>query len=176
MPNTQGLQHSPQTEAIPQGIHMPLTLTMKALPWQAATQSCLWDCRCFELKDEWMHPVPHNHWSAPQSPNQTQGKCFFLNDVHKPLCSRKHESWTSATLHQLQGQGSYFFHPACKGSIGSTECLSPFNHWSYRGFRVVDDTMVDHQLNRNRLTNRRESHKAGEESIIDLLRRHTENL
>lgn len=76
MPNTQGLQHSPQTEAIPQGIHVPLTLTVKAPPWQAATQSRLWDLGCFELKDEWTHPVPHNHRSAPQSPDQTQGKCF----------------------------------------------------------------------------------------------------
>jgi len=41
---------------------------------------------------------------------------------------------------------------------------------------MVDDTMLDQQLSRNGVTNRRENHKTDEESVMDLLRRHTENI
>lgn len=151
---------------------MPLTLTIKAPPWQAVTQSYLFGF--FESKDEEHITCPKTTKVLRRAQSRLQASAVHQWHARMSLlqkaCPGPQDHFASASGARL------FFQPGCKSSIGGAECLSPFNHSSCRSFRVVDDTMLNHHLNVKRVTNRRESHKAGEESIMDLLRRHSENI
>lgn len=101
-------------------------------PWHLTVKSTAWaSCNPVLFLRLWVLWIERrvNTSCAPQplkcstEPRSDPRQVLFPSDIHEPLCSRKHESWTSATLHQLQGQGSSFFHPACKGSIGSCAFL-----------------------------------------------------